>query len=99
MAPLNLNALVTPSPSGAAVAQRACCPPLAIGALNAAQRGDRGIEGRSANLLLGRMQLKASNILGRRGIRRTLEEGGELPHMPNLVCRRSDYDSLSDGVG
>ena len=85
MAPFNLTALVMPPLSGAAVDLRAGCLPPAIGALNAAQRGDRGIEGRSANLLLGRMQLKASNILGCRGIRRTLEEGGELPHMPNLV--------------
>ena len=85
MAPFNLTALVMPPLSGAAVDLRAGCQPLATGALNAAQRGAREIEGRSANLLLGWMQLKASNILGRRGIRRTLEESGELAHMPNLV--------------
>lgn len=85
MAPFNLTALVMPPLSGAAVDLRAGCQPLAIGALNAARRGDGGIDGRSANLLLGRMRLKASNIFGRRGIRRTVEEGGELAHMPNAI--------------
>ena len=49
------------------------------------QRGDRGVDGPWADLLLGQMQLISTKFLAGRGIRRTAEKDREVPDVPDVV--------------
>jgi len=49
------------------------------------QRGDGGVDGRGADLLLGHMQLEAAKVLARGRVRRPAEEGRESPDVPDVV--------------
>ena len=52
------------------------------------QRDDGGVDRSGAGLLLRHMQLIAAKVLARRGIRRSPEEGRELPHIANVIPLR-----------
>ena len=54
------------------------------------QRGDGGVDRSGADRLLRHMQLVAAKVLARRRIRRSAEEGRELPH----IAERSPSDLL-----
>jgi hypothetical protein len=49
------------------------------------QRGDGGVDGPWADLLLGQMQLISTKFLSGRGIRRTAEKDREVPDVPDVV--------------
>ena len=49
------------------------------------QRGDGGVDGPWADLLLGQMQLISAKILARGRVRRTAEKGREGPDVPDVV--------------
>ena len=51
----------------------------------ARQRGDGGVDGPWADLLLRHMQLKAAKVLARRRIRRSAEEGCEGSDVPDVI--------------
>ena len=53
------------------------------------QRGDGGVDGRRADLLLRHMQLKAAKVLARGAVRRTAEEGRPTPEMPEIAEARA----------
>jgi hypothetical protein len=49
------------------------------------QRGDGGVDGPCADLLLRHAQLKAAKVLARRRVRQPAEEGREGPDVPDLI--------------
>ena len=49
------------------------------------QRGDGGVDRPWADLLLRHMELKAAEVLLRRRIRRSAEEGRKVPHIANVI--------------
>ena len=49
------------------------------------QRGDGGVDGPCADLLLRHVQLKAAKVLARRRVRRPAEEGREGPDVPDVI--------------
>ena len=49
------------------------------------QRGDGGVDGRRADLLLGHMQLIEPDVLSRGGVRRTAEKDREVPHVAEII--------------